>query len=132
MAEKVNEPGSMEAGSLYPDLNNLGKHMYTHTTFYRRNEVHINTHTHTPTHPHTHTHTEDDDDILTALTEPPKPKKPPRPPPPRSQLIPSRAIDAVLNDDRLDIPGVETTPTDEGGGVEYGRGHETGPTTSVS
>ena len=55
MAEKVNEPGSMEAGSLYPDLNNLGKHMYTHTTFYRRNGKYILIHTQHTQHTHTHT-----------------------------------------------------------------------------
>ena len=69
---------------------------------------------------------------MTALAESPKPKRPPRPPPPRSQLIPARAIDAVLNDDRLDIPGVVATPTDGEGGEECGRGQETGPTASVS
>ncbi|XP_064389425.1 phospholipase DDHD1-like isoform X1 [Halichondria panicea] len=75
---------------------------------------------------------EGDDDILTALAESPKPKRPPRPPPPRSQLIPARAIDAVLNDDRLDIPGVVATPTDGGGGEEFGRSQETGPTASAT
>ena len=54
-------------------------------------------------------HTEGDDDILAALAEP-KRKKPLRPPPPRSQSLPARAIDAILDDDGMDIPGVEPPP----------------------
>lgn len=43
----------------------------------------------------------------------PKRKRPPRPPPPRSQSLPNKnsPFDAILEDDGMEIPGVNTTPT---------------------
>lgn len=112
----ANKSSESQSAALYPDLNSLGESVSLPAMYYASV---LN---------FTHTHTEGDNDVLAALIEPPKRQKPPRPPPPRSKSLPAKAIDAVLNDDGMDIPGVDACQE----GVICGHGQETGPSTAVS